>query len=68
VTGSAGAVDVAVQCMSVAVCMKTWFHQLCYVARFNAQMPCGLCRFIEDLLRDLTGGNGSQVPTLLPLW
>jgi len=24
-------------------------------------------RFIEDLLRDLTGGNSGQVPTLLPL-
>lgn len=29
--------------------------------------PRGLFpRFIEDLLRDLTGGNNSQVPTLLP--
>jgi len=25
------------------------------------------CRFLEDLLRDLTGGNSGQMPALLPL-
>jgi len=30
-------------------------------------IACVQYRFIEDLLRDLTGGNSSQVPTLLSL-
>jgi len=37
----------------------------CQILLHDLLLMCN--RFIEDLLRDLTGGSSSQVPTLLPL-